>query len=239
MFLGDYHIHTKFSDGRDSVLEVAFEAQRKGLSEIAITDHGFHIPTMSYEKFLKAKKACREAEEKTGIKVYAGVEANIISTDGDLDVPFEKLPEIEYLIAGFHKFAIPKNVTSFFEAYAVTYFNGMFKTSEKAIRRNTRALLNVIERYPVRALAHINHSLKVDVYQVASACREKGVLVELNAKHLSDLDGEWEALIDSGADFVLNSDAHRLSAVGDLSAALEKVLAQGIEKERIVNYIGE
>ena len=239
MFLGDYHIHTKFSDGKGSVLDVASEAQRKKLSEIAVTDHGFHIPTMSFKKFLKAKEECREAEDKTGIRVFAGVEANVISTDGDLDVPFDKLSEIEYLIAGFHKFAIPKNARSFFDAYAVTYFNGLFKTSAEAIERNTRALLNVIERYPVRAIAHINHSLKVDVYKVASRCRERGVLVELNAKHLKDLDGEWRALKNSGASFVLNSDAHTVAAVGDLGAALATALSKGIEKERIVNYIGE
>lgn len=239
MFIGDYHIHTKYSDGRGSVADVAFEAQRKGLSEIAITDHGFHIPTMSFEKFLKAKADCRAAEEKTGLTVYAGVEANIISTEGDLDVLPDQLPEIEYLIAGFHKFAIPKNVRSFFEAYAVTYFNGLFETSAKAKDRNTHAILNVIERYPIRAIAHLNHSLKADVKKVASFCGEKGVLIELNAKHLNDLDGEWRALADSGASFVLNSDAHRVSAVGDLGGALEKALSEGIEKERIVNYIGE
>ena len=239
MFIGDYHTHTRFSDGKGTVWENALAAKARSLREIAVTDHGFRIPTMSFQKFLKAKALCREAEEQTGIRVFAGVEANIISDEGDLDLSEEQIGEVEYLIAGFHKFAIPKNLRSFLDSYAVTYFNGAIKTSRTAVERNTRAVIRAIEKYPLKALAHVNHSLKVDVYAVAKACREKGVLVELNAKHLNDLEGEWAALIESGADFVLNSDAHTPSAVGAMDSALQTVLAAGIPADKIKNYIGE
>ena len=101
------------------------------------------------------------------------------------------------------------------------------------------ALIAAIRRYPVKAVAHLNHSLKVDVGAVAKACAEKGVLVEINAKHLKDLDGQWKALKDSGARFVVNSDAHKPSEVGALEKAFNKAVEEGIAPCRIVNYCGE
>ena len=239
MFSGDYHTHTKFSDGKGSVLENALAAKEKGLREIAVTDHGFRIPTMGFRKYLRAKEACLAAEAETGVKVIAGVEANIVSLKGDLDIRADHVEAIDYIIAGFHKFAFPKNVGSFFKMYFVTYFNGILPTGKRAIARNTRAVIAAIERYPIKVLTHLNHSLKVDVAAVAEACAEKGVLIEINAKHLKALRGSWEALAESKARFIVNSDAHRPREVGELRQAFDVAVERGIDPERIDNYSGE
>ena len=239
MFIGDYHTHTTFSDGKGSVMENAAAAKSKGLREIAITDHGFNIPTMSFRKYLEAKDRCKEAEDALGIRVICGVEADLISLDGEIDVKDEEISSIDYLTVGFHKFAWFGGLKDFMKMYAVTYFNGLLPTSEKAVERNTRAMIAAIERYPVKVLTHIDHSLKVDVFAVASACAAKDVLVEINAKHLGDLDGQWENLVRSGARFIVNSDAHTPAEVGELSVAFEAALSHGVGKERIVNHYGE
>lgn len=237
MFTGDYHTHTTFSDGRGSVMENAIAAKEKGLKEIAVTDHGFRILTMGFKKYLRAREECREAEEATGVKVIAGVEADIVSPQGDVDIREDHIAPIDYIIVGFHKFAFPKNVSTFFKMYLVTYFNGLIPIGKKAKERNTRAIIAAIHRYPVKAVTHLNHSLKVNVGEVAAACAERGVLVELNAKHLKDLKGHWRELAESGASFIVNSDAHRPTDVGKLQAAFDEAVRQGIPPERIVNYI--
>ena len=239
MFIGDYHTHTKFSDGKGSVWENASAARGKGLRELAVTDHGFHIPSMTFAKYLEEKDLCKEAEDGLGLRVICGLEANIISLEGDIDVKDEELSSIDYLTVGFHKFALFKGLSDFFKMYAVTYFNELVKTSEKAVERNTRAVIAALERYPVKVLTHINHSLKVDVPAVVAACAKKGVLVELNVKHLDDLEGHWEELARSDARFIVNSDAHRPSEIGELAPAFDAAVRAGIEKERIVNYCGE
>ena len=238
-FIGDYHTHTTYSDGKGSVWENANAAREKGLREVAVTDHGFHIPSMNFRKYLESKDRCKEAEDALGIRVISGLEANVISLDGEVDVKESELSSIDYLTVGFHKFALCKGIGDFFKMYAVTYFNGLVKTSERAVERNTRALIAAIERYPVKVLTHVNHSLKVDVAAVAAACAKRGVLVELNVKHLKDLKGHWDALRESEASFIVNSDAHRPSEVGELSAAFEAAVRAGISKDRIVNYCGE
>ncbi len=237
MFIGDYHTHTTFSDGKGRVLDNAWAAKNKGLKEVAITDHAFHV--FPKGKYVALQKQCREAEKETGVKVFAGIEADITSLEGDVDIPEEWRDSIEYMLVGFHKFAPPKNLVSFFKMYFVTYFNGLIPTSKKNRERNARIIIEAISRYPIKALVHINHSLKVDVGLVARACAEKNVLLELNAKHLNDLNGWWSTLVESGVKFILNTDAHRPSDVGCLNKALERVLKEGISPERIVNYCGE
>ena len=239
MFSGDYHTHTKFSDGKGSVLENALAAKEKGLREIAVTDHGFRILTMGFKKYLRAKECCREAERQTGVRVIAGVEADIISLKGDVDIREDHLEAIDYIIAGFHKFAFPKNVASFFKMYFVTYFNGIIPTGKRAVERNTRAVIEAVRRYPIKVLTHLNHSLKVNVGAVADACAEKGVLIEINAKHLKDFRGAWEALVKSNVRFIVNSDAHRPKDVGELQQAFDEAVGRGIDPDRIVNYLGE
>ena len=239
MFVGDYHTHTNYSDGKGSVLKNAALAKESGLKEIAVTDHGFHLFRKGLGKYLRLKAECEEASRLTGIKVIAGAEADILSVEGDLDMTERELADVDYLIAGFHKFAPPKSLSDFFKMYVVTYFNGLIPTGKKSLQRNTNAVIAAITRYPVKVLAHLNHSLKVDVALVAAACAERGVLIEINAKHVKDLDGQWGALRDSGARFIVNSDAHRPKEVGALQAAFDRAVKEGISPDRIVNYCGE
>lgn len=239
MFVGDYHTHTRYSDGKGSVLDNALAAKARGLKEIAVTDHGFHILGKKGEKYLRLKEECKQVSEETGITVLAGVEADVVSLQGDLDLSEEEMSSVDYLIAGFHKFAPPKSISDFFRMYFVTYFNGLIPTSKKAREANTAALIASLDRYPIKVLTHLGHSLKVNVGAVARACAERGVLVEINAKHLRDFKGEWQALYESGAKFILSSDAHRPSEVGALEKAFLTATEQGIPADRIVNYCGE
>lgn len=239
MFVGDYHTHTRYSDGKGSVLENAAMAKARGLTELAITDHCFHLFGRRKDKFRRLTSECAEAKRLTGVGVIAGVEADVISLEGDIDLTPQQLAEVEYLVVGFHKFAPPKSVSDFFKMYFVTYFNGLIPTSAAAKARNTAAVIAALERYPVKVLAHLGHSLKVNVGEVARVCAERGVLVEINAKHLRDFKGEWQALNESGANFILSSDAHRPSEVGALEKAFQTAVEEGISPHRIVNYRGE
>ena len=236
MFIGDYHTHTKYSDGKGSVIENARAAKALGLREIAVTDHAFLIKEKSGGKYRRFLEECEEAERETGIRVIPGVEADILSPEGDTDIDGFESMGAAYVIAGFHKFALPKKISTFFKMYFTTYFNGLIPTSRKARARNTRAVIAAIERYPIKVLTHLNHSLKVNVGEVARACAEKGVLIEINAKHLRDFKGVWQELAGSDADFVVSSDAHRPCEVGNLETAFESAVKMGIDPARIVNY---
>ena len=67
----DYHTHTPYSHGKNTVLENASAAKSKGLKQIAITDHGFNhlIFGLKRKKLPDLRAEINEAERLTGIKV--------------------------------------------------------------------------------------------------------------------------------------------------------------------------
>ena len=73
----DYHTHTPFSHGKNTVLENAEKAKEQGLQQIAITDHGYtHVVFGLRRRKIKEYRAqCEEATRKTGVKVLVGIEA--------------------------------------------------------------------------------------------------------------------------------------------------------------------
>ena len=85
---GDYHTHTPYSHGENTVAENAARAKELGLKEIGISDHGYsHIAFgLSRKKIEDYKAECRAAAEKYGIKVLVGIESNIAGISGKADL---------------------------------------------------------------------------------------------------------------------------------------------------------
>ena len=84
----DLHTHTVYSHGKGTIEENAISAREKGVYGIAITDHGFSHPAfgMRRKKLDKMREECSLAQEKTGVKVFLGIESNIRGRDGTIDV---------------------------------------------------------------------------------------------------------------------------------------------------------
>ena len=103
-FCCDYHLHTFASDGRCSILSHAKKADEIGLEQIAITDHSFSstIFHLTKRKWQKQKKQINDLDCKA--KVLHGVEANLVNTSGDIDVPDDVIKEADVLIVGFHRY---------------------------------------------------------------------------------------------------------------------------------------
>ncbi len=102
---GDFHIHTEFSDSIGRTEEIIQTAKQLGYSWIALTDHALTANkdyTMSADKFFKRKEISEEIAPSLKIKVYQGIEANILE-DGGLDIPQEIKNHLDLAIASLHK----------------------------------------------------------------------------------------------------------------------------------------
>ena len=90
---GDYHMHSQYSDGRATIAEMVQAAKEAGLKEIAITDHGprnIGAGVQSARKYLEIKEEVLKLnKEQTDFKILVGAEADVISCEGDIDVPEE------------------------------------------------------------------------------------------------------------------------------------------------------
>lgn len=240
LLLGDYHTHTIYSrrkHGKNTILENAVIAKSKGLKEIAITDHGYgHMfYGVKRNKVLFVQNEIKAAANVTGINVLHGVEANFISLDGTIDVTRFDYEKLDILCVGFHELVWPKSLKDFFLLFLPNIVLRKFKPSKKRIERNTNAVLNALNRYNIDILTHLGYKMPVDLARVALLAKEKGTYIELNGKKCSFTDEEMKILIDSGVNFIVNSDAHRAIKVGECNRGLNYVIKYDIPESRVAN----
>ena len=240
--LADYHNHSKYSrnnHGKSSVEQIVRAAYEKGLAQVAITDHGFNQKSFGIRRkdIPDLRKEIEETKEMYPIDILLGVEANLISSNGDLDILPEDMKDLDILLCGFHKFV--KSTSSKEQTGFITknIMCGLFHhTSKKQREKNTNAYINAMRKYDIDILTHLNHGCKVDVEKVARVAKETNTLIELNGKRLGMSDSEILKCYEIGCKFVINSDAHHCSNVGDCHLGLEALLRLRIPDSAVVNY---
>lgn len=238
----DYHTHTPYSHGKNTVAENAAAAKKQGLFEIGITDHGFsHLAFGVKRKKLAAeRRECEEAEKEYGVRVLLGVEANILGESGKTDVREDDYENLDLFVCGKHVLVAYED----FKAWH-TYFWGNFaadklkkKPSEKLIARNTRAYVRTIEKNPVDILSHLGYLCPADVKEVASCAAAYGTYIELNSKKQHLTDEQLFAVSETDARFVIDSDAHESARVGEFELVKKQLERVNFPLERIDNIDG-
>jgi putative hydrolase len=238
----DYHTHTKYSHGKGTVLENALSAKELGLKEIAITDHGFSHPAFGLRKrkLPSLIEDCRLATEETGVKTLVGVESNLISDKGKTDLPVKLYDKFDIFLMGIHKF-VTYTPPTFFKLFVPNQFCSMLKKepSKRLIAENTKAVINAIKNNPIDILTHLNFVSYTDAVEVAKCASDYGTYIELNSKkqHLSD--EEIFKVVQTGVNFVIDSDAHSPSRVGEISLVANMLARVEVPLDRIFNIDGK
>ncbi len=240
--IADYHTHTKYSrhhHGKGTIEENVRVAYEKGLRQIAITDHGFNQKLYGVRRkdIPQVKKDIEDAVERYPIDVLLGVEANIVSSYGDVDIVDDDYNNLDIILMGFHRFVRSTSKREQFKFIIKNILCEIFHhTSKKQIEKNTNAYINAMRKYDIDILTHLNHACKVDVEKVARVAKETNTLIELNGKRLGMSDKEILTCYNLGCKFVIDSDAHRPNRVGDCHLGLEAALRLRLPDSCIVNY---
>ena len=237
---GDYHTHTKYSrngHGKGTVLENASSALNKGLKQIAITDHGFNHKFYGVRRkdIFNVKEDILNAKEVTGVDILLGVEANLISKGGDVDVQEQDFEFLDILLMGHHKMVKMSTLKDRIELGYANMFGSPYRPSEERLNRNTTAFLKALDKYPIDVITHLNYGCPTDTLAVARMAREKGTLIELNGKRINFTDEEIETMASEGVKFIVNSDAHKPENVGECNNALNTIFRLGLPLSQIVN----
>jgi DNA polymerase (family 10) len=218
---GELHCHTKASDGRNTIEEMAEAARERGYSYIAITDHsashGFGNDVQPDE--LRAQIERIRGLELDGITVLAGSEVNI-HTDGSLDYEDGLLEELDWIVASMH--------TS-------------FRISEKEM---TARMITAMEHPLVDAIGHPTGRLidrrepyGLDIEQVVEAAIRTGTFLEINANpDRRDLN-EWNARLaaERGAMLVIDSDAHGVNTLSNMRYGVATARRGWVGPDRVAN----
>ena len=205
---GDLHVHTTWSDGKASVLEMALAARELGYEYLAICDH---TPNVRVVPGLDADDLRRQAEEIAAVneevapfRVLRGTEVDI-RRDGALDLPDDILGELDWVQLSLHA--------------------GQREPRDQLTRKVTEAM-----RHPaVRALSHpkgriINHRPPnaLDLERTFEVALETGVAIETNGlPDRLDLSGpEIRLAIEAGVPVVVSTDAHSVRGLGNMRLAV-------------------
>ena len=239
----DLHTHTVYSHGKGKIMDNAVSAKEKGLYGIAITDHGFSHPAfgMRRRKLAKMRRECSNAEQNTGVKVLLGIESNIRGRDGTIDVKEKDYENLDVVLAGVHKFVLYKTPLDFGRLLLKNMLHDEFKikASDKLIKYNTECYVNAIKNNPIDVITHVGYGCVCDAVEVAKACADYGTLFEINSKKTHLTDEEWQKVIETGVNFVVDSDAHSVDRIGDCALVEDLFTRVNFPLERIMNIDGK
>ncbi|WP_432409674.1 PHP domain-containing protein [Wukongibacter sp. M2B1] len=236
----DYHTHSIYSgDAKGTIEENVEAAKKKGLREIAITDHGpKHIGYGVKKKNIKKMRKEIDELNRTNpdIEVKFGLEANIIGTDGKIDVDEEIRKELDILLAGFHFGSIPDKLIEGTKVQLYNILGSLLPSVERRSRViNTKAVIEALARYDIDILTHPGAKASIDTKEVAKAAVNNDTALEINSSH-GHLTVEYiKVAMKEGAKFVINSDAHRPEDIGNVEKGINRALQAGLSVDSIIN----
>ncbi len=241
VIFGDYHTHTRYSGGRynvkhatGTILENAMSAKEKGLKQIAITEHGFShkLYGVKRKNIDRMRKEIDDAKQKTGVDILLGIEANIISSEGDVDLTSEDIKKLDFIIVGFHNFAKAKNLKEFFKFRLPNMLN---LKREKDIKRNTLALMKAMDKYPIDLISHPGSHMSLDFETIGKHAVNTNTHLELNGKRICYSKNDVKKLVQMGVMFMANSDAHSAIRVGEVNKGINFAIKYDIPQKNIAN----
>lgn len=221
-------------------------AARAGLSEIGICDHGpglLFIGLRGEEQIDAMRREVEEARARfPGVRVLLGLEANVISPAGDLDVSDQAISQLDILLVGLH----PQIRPSLWKGAGPLVWNNALAAlsrvaasrdgpGARARRLNTRGLVGAVRRYRVTAVTHAGLKMDVDMEELATVCAQRGTAIEINSLHGYPRVEDLELAARHGVRFIISSDAHTPGQVGRLAAGLQRAQAAGIPPQLVVN----
>lgn len=238
----DYHTHTPYSHGKNTVLENTNVAKKLGLKEIGITDHGFNhlLFGLKRKRLPDLRKEIGEAEKLTGVKVLMGIESNFISVDGKTDMKESDLQYFDLYLCGIHEVLRYKSFSDMYNILIKNYaaYKLGRKPSQKVIDTTTKSYINVIKNNPIDIITHINYKCYCNLEEVAKCCADYGTYIEINTKKRHISAEELNLMASTGVKFVIDSDAHSADRVGDTKIAEELLSEADIPLEKIENIDG-
>jgi len=220
---GDLHMHTKASDGLNTIEEMAQAAKKLGYEYIAITEHTQSTRIaggLNEKEMLKHIKKTREANKKIkGIEIFAGAEVDILP-DGKLDYPDEVLKQLDLVLAAIHsRFKMTKK-----------------EMTERVIKAFQNKYVKIFA-HPTGRLLGERDAYEIDMEKVLQAARKYGVAIEINAhpKRLDLTDVYCKRAKELGVKLVIATDAHSTDQLELMKYGVITARRGWLEKKDIIN----
>jgi len=223
-YQGDIHSHTKWSDGRATMLEMAQGAAALGYRYLGITDHSPRITVvhgLDAERLVAQSREMAEVQKQVeGVTLLQGIEVDILG-DGSLDLPDAVLEILDIVIASPH-------VKLRQEPAAMT---------ERMMRAVSHPHVDVIG-HPTGRRPGSREGATYDFEAVFKEAARNGVVLEIDCDPARmDLSPEMARMArDLGCNFVVDADAHAPAEFAYVPMGFWMARRAGIPRERILNF---
>jgi DNA polymerase (family 10) len=220
---GDFHLHTTWSDGQNSIREMVEAARLRGYQYIAITDHtqstsiaNGNTPEELLEEIKEIEKVAKEYDD---IRVMKGAEVDILS-DGSLDMPFEVLDRLDWIVGSIH----------------AGFHQSREQITERVIRAIETGYPNVIA-HPTGRILGERPAYEIDLERVIEAAREYKVRLELNASpYRLDLDSYWLGVAKrAGVGIVISTDSHTTRGFASMTYGVTTARRAWLTRDDVLN----
>jgi DNA polymerase (family 10) len=221
---GDFHVHSKWDGGKNSIEEIAEYAIKMGYEYVGIADHTkfLKIEHGLDEKQLKErnKEIDRLNQKFKGkIKILKGCEANILP-DGKIDISDDCLRELDFVIAGVHsKFKMSKE-----------------EMTERIIKAMKNPNVDILA-HPTGRLIQKREGYEVDLDKILKVAKETGTILEIDSypDRLDLNDVNIKKAKEMGVKMVIDTDAHHVDQMRFIELGIAQARRGWAEKEDIIN----
>jgi DNA polymerase (family 10) len=222
---GDFHIHSKWSDGTSSIEEIARTAEKRGYQYVAICDHSKSLKIahgLDESRLMKQIDEIDRINEKLkGFQILKGTEVDILS-DGKLDLSERMLQKLDFVIGAIH--------------------SGFKQDKGKMTKRIIRALENPylhIIAHPSGRLLGARDPYEVEMDEVMEAAKTHGKALEINAyfERLDLDDIHCRKAKEMGIRVTIGTDAHHLDQMWMISLGVAVARRGWLETTDVLNTL--
>jgi len=219
----DLQMHTKWSDGNNTIMEMALAAKNLGHKYICITDHTGQLKianALDEKRIKKQRKEIDKANNKlNNFMILQGTEVNI-KADGNLDMKNNVLKDLDIVLGSVH--------------------SGFKNTKEKITNRVVKAMENEnvdIIAHPFGRLINQRPPLELDFEKILEKAKETKTILEINSspERLDLNDIHVRAAIKFGIKLSLGTDAHDISQLKNYKLGIATARRGWAEKKDIIN----
>lgn len=220
---GILHMHTIWSDGNNTVREMALKAKELGFAYVGISDHS---KSSVYTNGLNEERIIQQHQEidllnneNLGIHIYKGIESDIL-LDGSLDYSNDVLETFDFVIASVHSsFTMPK------------------KEMTKRICTALKNPYTMMLGHPTGRLLLSRAGYELDIDEIIDTAAKFGKIIELNSNPYR-LDLSWQNIIrakEKGVMISINPDSHKKSTLSDIYIGAGIARKGWIETKDVLN----
>jgi DNA polymerase (family 10) len=222
---GVIHCHTVYSDGKNTIEEMARAAESLGMAYITITDHSpsaFYAGGLDVERLKRQWDEIAEVQERVNVRILRGTESDILA-DGALDFPDDVIEQLDVVIASIH--------------------SRLRMDREQMTARLVRCMSLPVFKIWGHALGRIvlrRPPIDCDVEAVLDAAAASRAAIEINSDpYRLDLPPEWLTQARArNIPFVVSTDAHSVRGLRVLHYGVGLARRAGIRRSEVLNTLG-